>query len=81
MAFAGTWESWKGPKAAPLDEPLVPYTVATAAANAAVAPVHPRMPVLVADKTAWDAWLDPAAPAELLADTLLKPATDDLLKG
>lgn len=78
MAFAGIWESWRGPRDAPLDQPLLSYTFITTEPNAVAAPVHNRMPVFD-DPASWDAWLDPKAdPDELVK--LLQPADDDLLE-
>lgn len=46
FALAGLWEWWRDP-AAP-DAPAVEtYTILTTAANAAIAPLHERMPVIV----------------------------------
>jgi putative SOS response-associated peptidase YedK len=78
MAFAGLWESWRGPKDAPLPEPLLSFSIATCAPNATVAPIHNRMPVLFTREAEWDAWLRPDAKPEELVP-LLAPAADDLL--
>ena len=80
MAFAGLWESWRGSKEEPLEEPLLSYTIATAAANATVAPYHDRMPVLFTRAEEFDAWLDQKAAPERVAK-LLVPAPDDLLEA
>lgn len=78
MAFAGLWDSWKGPKDAPL-VPLLSFSIATCAPNATVAPIHDRMPVLFTREAEWDAWLLPDAdPVELRK--MLVPADDDLLE-
>jgi putative SOS response-associated peptidase YedK len=53
--------------------------VVTTDANATIAPVHDRMPVMLA-RDAWDRWLDrDVADGEAVAD-LLRPAPDDLLE-
>ena len=79
MVFAGLWEQWRGPREAPLDEPLLSYTFATTTANAVMAPLHHRMPVLLTSREAQDLWLSQDADeADLLA--LLRPAPDDLLE-
>jgi len=67
FAFAGLMERW-GPREAPL------YTacIVTTEANALMAPIHDRMPVILA-REAWNAWLDPATPAAD-AKALLRPA-------
>jgi putative SOS response-associated peptidase YedK len=79
MAFAGLWESWRGPRDAPLEQPLLSYTFITTEPNAVAAPIHNRMPVVFADSRSWDAWLDPTAqPDELVK--MLQPADNDLLE-
>jgi len=79
MAFAGIWESWTGPRDAPLAEPLISFSVATTAPNATVVPIHARMPVLLTEDADWDAWLDPASAPDRLVK-MLAPADDDLLE-
>src|SRR5688572_3969459 len=67
LAMAGVWEpSREGPPS---------FAVITTDANALMAPVHDRMPVILDEEAiAW--WLDPKAePAELA--TLLRPAAPD----
>ena len=77
MAFAGLWSTWRDPTD-PEAEPLRTFAIVTTPANATLAPIHDRMPVILPPE-AWAAWLDPEppAPGELLA--LLRPAPDDLL--
>ena len=66
MLMAGLWDEWK-PKDA---EPVKSFTIITTEANAMMAPVHDRMPVILGAED-WAAWLgeepldDPAS--------LLKP--------
>jgi putative SOS response-associated peptidase YedK len=79
MAFAGLWESWRGPKDAPLPEPLLSYTLITTTPNTVAAPIHNRMPVLLAESAAWDAWLDPKSDSDGLLK-MLTPAPDELLE-
>jgi len=43
FAFAGLWERWEGG-----EEPLETFTILTTRANSLVAPIHPRMPVILA---------------------------------
>ncbi len=76
LALAGLWERWR-----PKDDPDAPWletcAVITCAANAAMAPVHDRMPVLL-PPSVWDTWLaDTDQPGDLVA--LLRPAPEDLL--
>ncbi len=56
LAFAGLWESWRDPSDA--EAPWISsFVIVTTTANALVAPVHDRMPVVLPDAV-WDAWLD-----------------------
>ena len=65
FAFAGLWERWKPASG----EPVETFTVVTTEANAAIAGIHDRMPVIVPmDRV--DTWLTAPA-AEACA--LLKP--------
>ena len=78
LAVAGLWSAWRD-KAAGDDAPwLHSCTVVTTAANATMAPVHDRMPVLLAHDR-WDEWLDPANQDVAELASLLVPAPDDLL--
>ena len=52
VAFAGLWESWKDAAGKPLET----YTILTTPANAFVAPMHDRMPAILADGDV-DTWL------------------------
>jgi putative SOS response-associated peptidase YedK len=54
FAFAGLWATWRG---RPDVEPLRTCTIVTTRASAALAPIHDRMPVMLAPG-AEDAWLD-----------------------
>ncbi len=64
FCFAGLWTTWR--------HTVSSCTVITTTANELVAPVHDRMPVVLTEPDAWDAWLDPALPAGDVA-TLLTP--------
>ena len=79
LAFAGLWESWRGPKDAPLEQPLLSYTFVTTEPNDFVRRVHNRMPVLLSEPAQWATWLSPMASTDDLM-ALLKPAPDDLLE-
>ena len=63
LAFAGLWESWRAPDGAVLRT----FTIATTAANADMATLHDRMPVIL-EPDDWSVWLGeaPGAPASLL---------------
>jgi len=45
--------------------------VVTTEANELVAPVHDRMPVLLTEPSAWEAWLDPELDAAAVAPLLV----------
>jgi putative SOS response-associated peptidase YedK len=57
MALAGLWEIWRDP-ADPDAEPLRTCVIITTEANDLMAPIHDRMPVILA-RDDWTAWLDP----------------------
>lgn len=78
LAVAGLWAVWRDKAAGPDAPWLHTCTVITTAANATMAAVHDRMPVLLAPQ-AWQQWLDPDNhDLEVLA-ALLVPAPDELL--
>lgn len=77
FAMAALWERWT-PKATPEVEPLTTCCVITTDANAVMAPIHDRMPVILPDEARWRTWLDPRADREAL-EALLRPSPDDLL--
>jgi putative SOS response-associated peptidase YedK len=61
FAFAGLWSWWTPPTGQPDGgERLATCTIVTTAANATVAAVHDRMPVMLCDDASRAAWLDPA---------------------
>lgn len=73
LALAGLWESWRAPDGGTLRS----FALLTTAANADMAPVHHRMPVIIA-RDSWPAWLG-AAPDE--AAGLLAPAPPGSLRA
>ncbi len=73
LAFAGIWAPSHDPATG---EWLLSTAVVTTAANATVARLHDRMPVIL-DADAWRLWLDPTVTDAGLLHDLLKP-TDDL---
>jgi putative SOS response-associated peptidase YedK len=76
MAFAGIYERWRDGKGGEIDT----VAILTCPANAAIAPLHDRMPVVLAPED-FAAWLDvKATPAEE-AVRLLRPAPDDLFEA
>lgn len=78
MALAGLWEVWRDPEAGDA-EPVRSCAIVTTEANAVMAPIHDRMPVVVAPED-WSIWLDPATPITA-ARALLRPAPPDWLEA
>jgi putative SOS response-associated peptidase YedK len=74
FALAGLWDLWLGPGGEELDS----CTVIVTEANATVAPIHERMPVILPpDK--WSAWLDPTRQQAAPAAALLTPCDPAVL--
>jgi putative SOS response-associated peptidase YedK len=73
LGFAGLRDRWEGP-----DGVLDTCTIITTSANALMAPIHDRMPVILA-RADHAAWLDPATPPALLK-ALLRPCPEGLLR-
>jgi putative SOS response-associated peptidase YedK len=65
FAFAGLWSIWHGEE----DSVIRSCTIITSPANAAVAPLHDRMPVIL-DADAEAAWLEASTPREQLLPLL-----------
>lgn len=76
-ALAGLWETWKGPDGKG-DEVLRSCTIVTTDANAEMARIHDRMPVIL-PPDAWDTWLDPEQQDLELLGRLLVPAPPQLI--
>ena len=66
FAFAGLWSIWHAPEG----HTLRTCTILTTAAGAAIAPLHDRMPVILAPG-AEVAWLERSQPPERLRDLLI----------
>lgn len=80
FAFAGLWDDWepKGVSSEPGIPGLTTCTLITTTANRVVAPVHPRMPVILTKERMWD-WLTAITETEKLA--LLKPLEPELMQA
>lgn len=76
LAFAGIWENWMGAEGSEIDT----GAILTVAANALMAKIHDRMPVIV-DERDWERWLDCGRNRPEDVADLLKPAPDGLLEA
>ena len=76
FGFAGLWTIWRDPESR---EPLFTCTIVTTRANALVAPVHDRMPVIL-PREGESPWLDRDVPAGD-ALTLLQPYPAERMIG
>jgi putative SOS response-associated peptidase YedK len=74
LLFAGLYESWEPSEG----ERQRTFTIVTTRANALMAPVHDRMPVILPEE-ALDDWLDPRHEDAAALAKLLVPAPADLL--
>jgi putative SOS response-associated peptidase YedK len=74
MLLAGLYESWYPER----NQPEVTFTIVTCAANAALAEIHDRMPVILNERAAED-WMNPREPDPLSLKRLLVPVSPDLL--
>ncbi len=71
FALAGLWEWWRDPQGG---EGVASYTIVTCEANAAIAPLHDRMPVILREAD-FGRWLDATADGQ----PLLVPSAPDAL--
>lgn len=92
LAFAGLWEQWRGhlpgesvsgtgtaeEGSGSPEVTLRSVTIITGDANAEMARVHDRMPVIL-PHSAWAEWLDPATEDTAALQSLLVPAPAELL--
>jgi putative SOS response-associated peptidase YedK len=76
IAFAGLWETWIGPNG----EEVETACIVTTAANRMLAPIHDRMPVVIAPE-AFDLWLDSAEAEVATAAALIAPAPESLFEA
>ena len=76
FAFAGLWEHWTPHEG----EPLETCTIITTEPNDLMAPIHNRMPVILAP-TPYDQWLDPTFQHVEPLKALLRPYPSEELTG
>jgi putative SOS response-associated peptidase YedK len=76
-AFAGLWETWRGPDGRDEDV-LRSCTIITTEANPAMAEIHDRMPVILPPE-AWGTWLDRDVDDLERLGRLLVPAPSSLI--
>lgn len=77
LALAGLWEEWRAPGEPEL---LRTCTIVTTEANALMAPIHDRMPVILSP-AGFDAWLTPKPVEAADVAHLLVPAPEDVLES
>lgn len=70
FAFGAIWERWESPDD-PTADAVVTCAIITTEANAAMEPLHARMPLIV-PSAAYDEWLDPRTKMQR-AQTLVRP--------
>jgi len=74
LAFAGLWEHWDSPDGSEIES----CCLLTTEANELMAPIHNRMPVLIAPRD-YARWLDPAnEKPHTLQELFAPPPTDTL---
>jgi len=74
FAFAGLFESWKDPEGD--GTRIRSCTILTGQANAAIEPIHDRMPIMIPPHQ-WDAWLDPNdQDVQALLDVIERPPSE-----
>ena len=76
IAFAGLWETWIGPNG----EEMETAAIVTTHANATMAAVHHRAPVIVPPEQ-FDFWLDCRETWTKTAAAMLAPAPDGSMRG
>ena len=75
MAFAGIWEHWMGPDGSELET----AAIITTSANALVATIHTRSPVIIHPQD-FASWLDCTHEDATKVVPLMQPAADDLFE-
>jgi putative SOS response-associated peptidase YedK len=73
FAFAGVWDAWKDPQGHWLQS----FAIVTTDANELMAPIHPRMPVILHARD-YDRWLDRGETERLPLDLLRPFESEDM---
>ena len=76
MILAGLWDQWQSPDG----ELLRSFTVITTEANAMMAPIHDRMPVILA-RADWPKWLGETAASDAELKALLRSYPPERMKA
>jgi len=79
FAFAGLWENWRDRNAGAGAEWIRTCTIVTGAPNDLLAPIHDRMPVILA-QDAWAKWLGEEAAEKDALQGLLQPFPAERMK-
>lgn len=74
LALGGIWESWQSPNGSELET----AAILTVSANATIAAIHDRMPVIL-DPSGFEAWLAADTPRNDV-ERLMRPLDDDALE-
>jgi len=74
MTLAGLWETWRSPA----EETVRSFTIITTTPNELCAPIHDRMPVILAPEV-WPEWLGEEAVEEAALKGLLGPYPPELM--
>jgi len=74
FAFAGLLAAWK----APAGDTIVTTCIITTGANAVMAPIHDRMPVILQPEQ-YDTWLDPTNQDSVALQAMIGPCRPELM--
>ncbi len=78
FAFAGLWETWRGPRGAELPTPIESCTILTTEPNELMQSIHDRMPVILSPED-YAMWLDPSFEGIDALQSLQRPYPSDEL--
>jgi len=74
MTLAGLWDEWRSPAG----ETIKSFAIITTTANALLAPLHDRMPVVI-PPDGWDDWLGENSMTGSVVKALLRPYPDQTM--